>query len=85
LCVGRESKLTRRLHDSRGGRTQTCFIATVAPGASALDETLSTLTYAFRAKHIRNRPEVRGVAQVQRGGAGHLKKSECGGRSTSAW
>ncbi|KAJ7632641.1 kinesin 2 [Roridomyces roridus] len=54
----RESKLTRLLQDSLGGRTKTCIIATVSPARSNLEETLSTLDYALRAKSIRNKPEV---------------------------
>jgi len=75
----RESKLTRLLQDSLGGRTKTSIIATVSPASSGLEvgfnhlfsvlflffinfcdiqETLSTLDYAFRAKNITNRPEV---------------------------
>lgn len=54
----RESKLTRLLQDSLGGRTKTCIIATVSPARSNMEETLSTLDYAMRAKSIRNKPEV---------------------------
>ena len=54
----RDSKLTRLLRDSLGGRTKTCIIATVAPTVHCLEETLSTLDYAHRAKNIRNKPEV---------------------------
>jgi len=54
----RESKLTRLLQDSLGGRTKTCIIATVSPAKSNLEETISTLDYAFRAKNIRNRPQI---------------------------
>ena len=54
----RESKLTRLLQDSLGGRTKTCIIATVSPAKSNLEETISTLDYAFRAKNIRNKPQV---------------------------
>lgn len=54
----RESKLTRILQDSLGGRTKTSIIATVSPALSNLEETLSTLDYAHRAKNITNRPEV---------------------------
>lgn len=53
----RESKLTRILQDSLGGRTQTCIIATVSPSFAAFEETQSTLDYALRAKSITNRPE----------------------------
>ncbi|EFW98497.1 kinesin family protein [Grosmannia clavigera kw1407] len=54
----RESKLTRLLQDSLGGRTKTCIIATVSTAKSNLEETISTLDYAFRAKNIRNKPQV---------------------------
>ena len=54
----RESKLTRLLQDSLGGHTKTCIIATVSPAKSNLEETISTLDYAFRAKNIRNKPQV---------------------------
>ncbi|OAX44667.1 kinesin-domain-containing protein [Rhizopogon vinicolor AM-OR11-026] len=54
----RESKLTRLLQDSLGGRTKTCIIATISPARSNMEETLSTLDYAIRAKSIRNKPEV---------------------------
>eukprot|EP00743_Colponemidia_sp_Colp-15_P003665 GILK01003956.1.p1 GENE.GILK01003956.1~~GILK01003956.1.p1 ORF type:complete len:1069 (-),score=203.24 GILK01003956.1:91-3261(-) len=54
----RDSKLTRLLQDSLGGKTKTCIIATVSPSSLCLEETLSTLDYAHRAKNIRNKPEV---------------------------
>ncbi|XP_068597366.1 kinesin-like protein KIF11 [Brachionichthys hirsutus] len=54
----RESKLTRILQDSLGGRTKTSIIATVSPSSSNMEETLSTLEYASRAKNIVNKPEV---------------------------
>jgi kinesin family member 11 len=53
----RESKLTRLLQDSLGGRTKTSIIATISPARSNLEETISTLDYAFRAKNIRNKPQ----------------------------
>ena len=58
MLIGRESKLTRLLQDSLGGRTKTSIIATISPAAANLEETLSTLDYAHRAKNITNRPEV---------------------------
>eukprot|EP00915_Cephaloidophora_sp_WS-2016_P004051 GHVH01005451.1.p1 GENE.GHVH01005451.1~~GHVH01005451.1.p1 ORF type:complete len:1326 (+),score=222.54 GHVH01005451.1:119-4096(+) len=54
----RDSKLTRLLMESLGGRTKTCIIATVSPSSVCNDETQSTLDYAHRAKNIKNRPEV---------------------------
>lgn len=56
--MGRESKLTRLLQDSLGGRTKTCIIATISPCQSSLEEALSTLDYAFRAKNIHNKPQI---------------------------
>lgn len=54
----RESKLTRLLQDSLGGRTKTCIIATISPAKISMDETISTLEYATRAKSIKNTPQV---------------------------
>ncbi|XP_057535211.1 kinesin-like protein KIN-5B isoform X2 [Amaranthus tricolor] len=53
----RDSKLTRLLRDSLGGKTKTCIIATISPSMHCLEETLSTLDYAYRAKNIKNKPE----------------------------
>ena len=41
-----------------GGRTKTSIIATISPASINLEETLSTLDYAHRAKNIKNKPEV---------------------------
>ncbi|KAG1337970.1 kinesin-like protein KIN-5A [Cocos nucifera] len=54
----RDSKLTRLLRDSLGGKTKTCIIATISPSIHCLEETLNTLDYAHRAKTIKNKPEV---------------------------
>lgn len=54
----RDSKLTRLLQDSLGGNTKTCMIAAISPADYNLDETLSTLRYASRAKAIKNKPRV---------------------------
>jgi kinesin family protein 11 len=54
----RESKLTRLLQESLGGKAKTVIIATVSPSISAIDETVSTLEYANRAKNIKNTPQV---------------------------
>ncbi|KAJ1035663.1 hypothetical protein NDA18_000440 [Ustilago nuda] len=54
----RESKLTRLLQESLGGPTKTCIIATVSQERANMEETLSTLDYALRAKCIKNRPEL---------------------------
>jgi len=46
----RESKQTRILQDSLGGCTRTSIMATVSSASLNLEETLSTLEYAHRAK-----------------------------------
>ena len=58
MLSSRDSKLTRLLRDSLGGKTKTCIIATISPSIHCLEETLSTLDYAHRAKNIKNKPEV---------------------------
>lgn len=50
--------MTRLLQESLGGRTKTSIIATISPSSINLEETLSTLDYAHRAKNITNRPEI---------------------------
>lgn len=54
----RESKLTKLLQDSLGGSALCLLIACCSPSAAAAEETLSTLSYASRAKNICNRPMV---------------------------
>jgi kinesin family protein 11 len=54
----RDSKLTRLLQESLGGRAKTCIIATLSPAQMAVEESLSTLDYAHRAKNIKNAPQV---------------------------
>lgn len=48
----RDSKLTRLLQDSLGGNTRTRIIATLSPAHQCLDETISTLRFADRAKQV---------------------------------
>ena len=57
VCFHSDSKLTRLLQDSLGGRTKTCIIATLSPSLASAEESLSTLDYANRAKDIKNRPQ----------------------------
>lgn len=54
----RESKLTKLLMDSLGGSAMSLMIACCSPSAVHLEETLSTLSYATRAKNIKNAPAV---------------------------
>jgi kinesin family member 11 len=53
----RDSKLTRLLQESLGGKAKTCIIATLSPSQLNLEESLSTLDYAYRAKSIKNIPQ----------------------------
>ncbi|TKC40129.1 hypothetical protein EI555_017100 [Monodon monoceros] len=53
----RDSKLTKLLADSLGGRGVTLMVACVSPSAQCLPETLSTLRYASRAQRITTRPQ----------------------------
>ncbi|KAJ2691309.1 hypothetical protein GGH99_002438, partial [Coemansia sp. RSA 1285] len=66
----RDSKLTRILQPSIGGNAKTLIICTVTPSPDYVDETLSTLKFASRAKTIENKPEVneelRGDALLRR-------------------
>jgi hypothetical protein len=48
----RESKITRFLQDSLGGKTKTFLVATVSPGEDCVEETISTLKFADRAKQV---------------------------------
>ena len=52
----RDSKLTRLLQDSLGGNSHTLMIACVSPADTNLEETISTLRYADRARKIKNKP-----------------------------
>lgn len=52
----RDSKLTRILQESLGGRTKTVIIATLSPSITAIEESMSTLNYAQSALGIVNKP-----------------------------
>ena len=52
----RDSKLTRILQESLGGRCKTCLIATISPSITAIEESMSTLNYAQAANGIINKP-----------------------------
>ena len=54
----RDSKLTRILQDSLGGNSNTFMIACISPAEINFEETLNTLKYASRARHIKNKPVV---------------------------
>lgn len=50
----RDSKLTRILQESLGGNFKTSLLVTCSSHSSSLEETLSTLKFATRAKSIKN-------------------------------
>ena len=52
----RDSKLTRILQESLGGRCKTLIVATLSPSVTAIEESLSTLHYAQSANGIINKP-----------------------------
>mmetsp|Transcript_384 Transcript_384/g.449 ORF Transcript_384/g.449 Transcript_384/m.449 type:complete len:794 (+) Transcript_384:369-2750(+) len=57
----RDSKLTRLLQDTLGGRigANTALIATVGPGATFVRETLSTLKFASRCMKVKSEVKIR--------------------------
>ena len=58
ICVrGRQATATSccPLQDSLGGNAKTMIIANISPCQMCAQETLSTLQFASRAKHIRNK------------------------------
>ena len=54
----RDSKLTRVLEDSLGGNCKTTMMAMISPALEAFAESLSTVKFANRAKHIKNTARV---------------------------
>ena len=51
----RDSVLTYLLKDCLGGNSYTCMIATISPSIENLEESLSTLRYASKARRIVNK------------------------------
>merc|ERR1711879_215387 len=51
----RDSKLTRLLKDSLGGKCKTVMIANISPSSLSYDDTHNTLKYADRAKNIKSK------------------------------
>ena len=60
----RDSKLTRILQESLGGRCKTCLIATISPSVTAIEESMSTLNYAQAANGIINKPKTTSLMSV---------------------
>lgn len=58
----RDSKLTFLLRDCLGGNSKTTILATISSNVKWMTETLSTLKFAQRAKHIKNNATVNEAA-----------------------
>lgn len=71
----RDSKLTRLLKDALGGSCKTVIIATVSPALLAVEETISTLTYAEQASGIQNRPVASSLFRL---GSGEIRQAPSG-------
>jgi len=75
----RDSKLTRILQESLGGRCKTCLIATISPSVTAIEESMSTLNYAQAANGIVNKPVTTSLMSV-----GSSLSSSLSGNSSSS-
>lgn len=54
----RDSKLTRILQDSLAGNSRTCLIVHCSPSMTHISETVSTLRFGARAKHVKTVPRM---------------------------
>jgi hypothetical protein len=54
----RDSKLTQMLQEGLGGNSSTIMVCAIRPGLTYYDETNNTLTWADRAKKIKNKPVI---------------------------
>ncbi|XP_028770808.1 kinesin-like protein KIN-1 isoform X2 [Neltuma alba] len=54
----RDSKLTRILQDALGGNSRTALLCCCSPSSLNASETLSTLRFGARAKHVKTSPRV---------------------------
>ena len=84
----RDSKLTRVLQESLGGRCKTVIIATLSPSDTAIEESISTLNYAQSANGIVNKPVATSYLNVGAGNPAFSGKSdgdEGGGQSLQHW
>lgn len=79
----RDSKLTRLLQDALGGRCKTVIIATVSPAIGAVEETISTLTYAEQAAGIRNKPVASSLLRTIRLASAGDCRVDCNGLGAS--
>ncbi|CAG8512119.1 10400_t:CDS:10 [Paraglomus occultum] len=61
----RDSKMTRILQDSLGGRSLSMIIINISPGQAFYTDTYNTLNFATRTREIENRPEVNQITDVR--------------------
>eukprot|EP00586_Coscinodiscus_wailesii_P008573 CAMPEP_0172524950 /NCGR_PEP_ID=MMETSP1066-20121228/294458_1 /TAXON_ID=671091 /ORGANISM="Coscinodiscus wailesii, Strain CCMP2513" /LENGTH=1035 /DNA_ID=CAMNT_0013308107 /DNA_START=875 /DNA_END=3982 /DNA_ORIENTATION=- len=80
----RDSKLTRILQESLGGRCKTVIIATLSPAISAIEESISTLNYAQSANGIINKPVATSYLSVAPGGSMSKLSSDAAGGDASS-
>jgi hypothetical protein len=82
----RDSKLTRILKDALGGNCKTVLIATISPALVAVEETISTLTYAEQASGIQNKPVASSLLRVTRDPlSGDLSGTSSSCRTSTDW
>lgn len=61
----RDSKLTRILQDSLAGNSRTSLIVHCSPSESQISESVSTLRFGIRAKHVKTTPKISFIQQQQ--------------------
>ncbi|GMI41654.1 hypothetical protein TeGR_g5245 [Tetraparma gracilis] len=83
----RDSKLTRVLQESLGGRCKTVIIATLSPSDTAIEESISTLNYAQSANGIVNKPVATSYLTVGKGDGGQYsgESDAAGSQSLQHW
>ncbi|KAL1197595.1 Kinesin-like protein KIN-1 [Cardamine amara subsp. amara] len=76
----RDSKLTRILQDALGGNSRMALLCCCSPSTSNASETLSTLRFGMRAKHIKASPRASEVksAKTQEESSSITKDEKCG-------
>lgn len=70
----RDSNLTRLLQDSFSGGTKTILVATISPSKNNLEETISTLKFADRAKNVMQRVRRSEVSVHEDAAVGKLQR-----------
>lgn len=75
----RDSKLTRLLQKSLGGKCKTLVIATLSPSVVSIEESVSTLNYAQSANGIVNKPVATSYLSINTNGAGPPPTDPSGG------